>query len=388
MKLLFITHTSGLSGSSVALFNLIKELKELKDINCLYVVFPKKGIFATRLEELGINCIFLNNYYLTIYPPSKTYRQKVTYIYQLARMLYKNLNAEMMLCKTVRQIQPDIIHSNVGPLDIGYNVAKKLGISHVWHLREYQDLDFNLHFFPSKLRFNKMQQSSFSHSIAITKGVFDYWHLNNTKDVVIYDGVIPSEEHNYIAAKENYFLFVGRIEEAKGIKNLLNAFAKFCNTHSTYSLYIAGTGVDSYINECRELVKELRIVDRVKFLGYINGIGKYMEKALALIVASRFEGFGFITAEAMYNHCLVIGKNTAGTKEQFDVGLNELGKEIGFRFEFEYELLAVLETVIALPEDKYKDISSRAYSIVRMKYALEKHATEVRELYVKILQNI
>lgn len=57
-----------------------------------------------------------------------------------------------------------------------------------------------------------------------------------------------------------------------------------------------------------------------------------MSKAQALIVASRFEGFGFITTEAMWNDCLVIGKNIAGTKEQFDNGVAETGHEIGLRF--------------------------------------------------------
>lgn len=41
---------------------------------------------------------------------------------------------------------------------------------------------------------------------------------------------------------------------------------------------------------------------------------------MALIVPSPFEAFGLITAEAMFNKCLVIGRDTAGTKEQFDNG--------------------------------------------------------------------
>ena len=45
-----------------------------------------------------------------------------------------------------------------------------------------------------------------------------------------------------------------------------------------------------------------------------------MSKALALFVPSSFEGFGFITVEAMFCGCLVIGRNTGGTKEQFDNG--------------------------------------------------------------------
>jgi glycosyltransferase involved in cell wall biosynthesis len=38
-----------------------------------------------------------------------------------------------------------------------------------------------------------------------------------------------------------------------------------------------------------------------------------MAHATALIVSSYHEGFGFITVEAMFNGCLVIGNNKGGT---------------------------------------------------------------------------
>ena len=63
-----------------------------------------------------------------------------------------------------------------------------------------------------------------------------------------------------------------------------------------------------------------------------------MSNAKALIVASRCEAFGFITAEAMFCGCPVIGHNTGGTKIQFDNGLKLKGKEIGFRYQTEEEL--------------------------------------------------
>ena len=55
--------------------------------------------------------------------------------------------------------------------------------------------------------------------------------------------------------------------------------------------------------------------DNVKFLGIRKDIYSLMKNAMALVVSSPSEGFGFITVEAMLNGCLVIGRNTAGTKE-------------------------------------------------------------------------
>ena len=53
----------------------------------------------------------------------------------------------------------------------------------------------------------------------------------------------------------------------------------------------------------------------VKFLGFRSDRLDLMYKAKAIIVPSRFEGFGFITVEAIMNGCFVIGHNTGGTSE-------------------------------------------------------------------------
>lgn len=57
-----------------------------------------------------------------------------------------------------------------------------------------------------------------------------------------------------------------------------------------------------------------------------------MAEASAIIISSQSEGFGRVMAEAMYNGCLVDGKNAAGIKEQFDNGLQFCDQEIGIRY--------------------------------------------------------
>ena len=56
---------------------------------------------------------------------------------------------------------------------------------------------------------------------------------------------------------------------------------------------------------------------------------------LGLIVPSKCEGFGLVTVEGMLNGSLVVGKDTGGTKEQFDNGKSFCGKEIGLRYNTE-----------------------------------------------------
>ena len=110
-----------------------------------------------------------------------------------------------------------------------------------------------------------------------------------------------------------------------------------------------------------------------------------MYNAKALIVPSRHEGFGFITAEAMFNGCLVIGRNTSGTKEQMDNGLKETGSEIALRFETEDELVNRLKEVEKNDIAYYRDMILRAQQVVLNKYTTEAHAANVISLYKRLL---
>lgn len=97
---------------------------------------------------------------------------------------------------------------------------------------------------------------------------------------------------------------------------------KFHNAATNYKMYIVGAFLDvNYYNECCKLVEVNAAQSFVKFLGRRDDVYELMAQSEMLIVPSIFEGFGFITAEGMANGCVVLGRNTAGTKEQFDVGL-------------------------------------------------------------------
>ena len=377
MKILYITSTGSPGGASVALYNLVQGLYNDNDI---FFVFPNKGAFSKQIEELGINCYYIP-FTLTIYPRFRS----IKFPFLFAKNLLLNYLAYKSLLSIVKEINPDIIHTNVGPLDIGLKVAKKCKIKHVWHLREYQDLDFGVRFFPSKKNFIKKLSDNNNYSIAITKDVFQYWKLGQ-KDKVIYDGVIYDHPHEYISKKENYFLFVGRIEEAKGLLPLLKVFEMFTRLNKEFSLLITGNkGSSNYYKRCLDFVKSANLEDKVSFLGQRGDVYQLMEVAKALIVPSRFEGFGFITTEAMYNHCLVIGKNTAGTKEQFDNGFLNKDIEIGFRFDTEEELLKILNITVNLSEDKYKEFTKNAYETVMGNYTVQKHIDQVKSFYNEII---
>ncbi len=388
MRILYIASSGGAGGASVALLNLISRL--LTDKYEIHVVFPSEGSFSEQVEMLGIKCHYVGFYRLTTYPRTESLKSRIKYPYTLINTLFNNYFAYKNLLKLCLDLMPDLIHTNVGPLDIGFKVAKKLNIKHVWHLREYQDLDFNLKFFPSKSQFINYINAPSNYCIAITKGVFEYWRLKGENHRMIYDGVIDDDYKkkpiNVNSNKQKIFLFVGRVEKAKGVDILLNAFAKFCKENDEFNLLIAGKGHGRFLDECLHFVEHHKIDNRVSFLGHRTDIYSLMSEATALIVPSRFEGFGFITVEAMYNKCLVIGKNTAGTKEQFDLGLEQTANEIALRFSSEDELLEEMKVAIGLSANEYDLITKRAFEVISKNYKIEDHVKSVESFYNLIIK--
>ena len=86
----------------------------------------------------------------------------------------------------------------------------------------------------------------------------------------------------------------------------------------------------------------------------------------------------------MFSGCLVIGNNVAGTKEQFDNGLELTGEEIALRYTAEAQLVQHLIDVTNNPIEQYEPIILRGQEVVRQLYTAEMHVEQVYDLYKKI----
>jgi glycosyltransferase involved in cell wall biosynthesis len=382
MKILYILHSSADNGSEKAFYNMISDMQNY-DVEPI-VILPGQGKLYTELNELGIKQYNLP-IRMNVYPPLTTLKDKLLYLPRLAKTLLYNSITKLKLKKIITCELPDIIHTNTGVVHIGSDLAKQKVIPHVWHIREFQDLNFGWIPFPGKKNFSKRLHFENNHLIAITKAIFEHYQMSGKKDTIIYDGVFNEKNIPIIKyKKENYILYVGRIEKTKGISDLLTVFADIAENY-TFDLWIAGKGEEIYYNKIQQFIKEKNITNRVKFLGHCSDVAQIMSNALAIIVPSHFEGFGFVTTEAMLNGCLVIGKNTAGTKEQFDNGLELTGEEIGIRYNTEEELATAIHQVVEKGIDHYFPVIDRAQEVVLKLYTIEQSTTKVYEVYKSIL---
>ena len=386
MKVLYVTNSVGMGGASVAIINMLTYLVQRGIIPM--VTCPAEGSFSSELRKMDISVRIIGNP-LEIYPRLHSWYACMKYPYSLMQLILKRHAAYRRLCSCIEDFNPDIIHTNVGPIHIGYLAAVKYGIPHVWHIREYQKEDFGMRPFPSMDVYKKRIHDKNNHCICITKSIFEHFGLDSTKDEVFYDGVIDRESIKPINQnKKPYILFAGRLEDAKGIKELFYAYNEYALNGGLYTLYVAGKGRDEYKRECLNILDK-SIKDRILFLGECkhDKIYELMYDAAVFVVPSRNEGFGFITAEAMFNGTVVIGKNTGGTKEQMDNGMNLTKKEIAFRYIHPQDLTKLLFKVQSLSDESYMDIARRAQAVVCKLYDKKKQSQELIDFYLKITKN-
>lgn len=387
MNILYVLNTTiETDGANKSFFQLAKSLKNQG--HNLWVAVPSRTGISNTLEDFGVH-ILQAPIRPAIYPDC---RNAFYTIFFLARLLYwqiLNHYAHKKLMGLLKNIKIDIVHSNVSIIDTGYKIAKKLKCPHIYHIREYGEKDFNMHYFPTRdIYWEKMHKKD-SYCICITKDIMKYDNLSYANSRVIYNGIYPSSCIIKKSSKKKYFLYAGRIQQAKGVFELVEAYCAYASKReSPMKLIIIGRVVDNnYYKKILKYIKQRNMNRHIIVKKPINDIAILMREATAIIIPSIQEGFGRCMAEAMFNDCLVIGKNTAGTKEQFDNGYEYTGEEIGLRYTQNKDLTKILEFVSSHDPNYFIEYKERARKTILHYYTTEKYIESVENFYKYIIKN-
>jgi len=351
------------------------------------VVMPDCGGIFGDLKAMGVEC-YAFTFRARTYPNFSTFKEKIFFLPRIIARLVVNHLAIHTLIGILRQKNVDLVHTNVGVVNIGYKAAHKLNIPHLYHIREYGDLDFHYHYFPCPHSFYQQLQQSDCFTVCITRDIQRHHGLSSSPlSRVVYDSIRPTEPSYPQVCYGNYFLYAGRVQYTKGLDLLLKAYV-LCLKKGVklLPLWVAGDLLDmNYLGQVQQYIREHDLRDEVTFLGPRSDIEELMAGARALVVPSRYEGFGLCMPEAMFNGCLVIAHDTAGTHEQLENGLRETGEEIALRFQTTEQLAACLEKVSAASRDEFLPMIQRAFSVVNRLYTVEAHAHQIYQYYQDIL---
>jgi len=197
-----------------------------------------------------------------------------------------------------------------------------------------QDLAF--HLFPKSYSLKARALSYFalkraiksaSKLIAISqqtkKDLKHYFKVPGEHIEVIYLGVrkdLHPSEFNFEITYPNldkYFIYVGRLELRKNLPNIIKAFHQFITaTGAPVKLALCGSRGFGY-PLIKNLVKKLKLADKVLFLGYVeaNHLPTLYQKSLGVIFASEYEGFGLNILEGFASNVPVLTSNLGAMAE-------------------------------------------------------------------------
>lgn len=385
MRILYISHCVDRNGSTIALANLAKGMIA-KGVEVGIVMPEKKDFLYEEFKDTKEVTIFSEKSYHSIMQKATWIKKRKAYFKWYRNYTKEILKTHWYIYKIIKSFKPDIVHTNSSAIDYALLGCYLTRTPHIWHIREVLDKGVGISVFPSMNILRKKLLLPFNHNIAITKAVYDYFNLRK-KDRIIYDGVIDDTQiyDESPIFDFPYFIGIGYVNHVKGFMEILRQFGIFAQTEKTTHLVIAGnyTPQEEYFQKCQQVVTQYNITNRVHFLGLRKDIYRLLSHAKALVVASPYEGFGFTTTEAMYCNTLVIGRNTAGTKEQFDNGLKQTKEEIGIRFEKEEELPNLF--LRTLRED-FCSMKERARDVVLKNYTIRKNTDSIYNYYLELIK--
>lgn len=388
--ILYIHHSSDASsGSAKALLHLLT-CDEINHYTPL-VILPEKGELEDVITKMGIS-VFTMEFSYAIFPKTHSFTECILFPILLLRRYIKNRIATYKLVTFCREKDIDLIHTNVSIVDIGFRATQKLGIPHVWHLREYGGLSRNYFYYYNTFNgFCKQLCAPNNYPICISKDIKRHFQQrNNPNAYVIYDGVLHANKKIPYHDKQKYILFVGKIDPQKGIEDLIDAYAIYLKKshNNPLILKIIGYAEDlNYEKKILDKIDRLQIKSQIEFLGKQSVVQAFMSEAYAVVIPSHNEGFGYTTAEAMFSGALVIGHNDGGTKEQLDNGEKETGHPIGIRYSSVTELSDILLQITTNELSLYKETIIRGQETAVKLYSVESHIENIARLYQNIFNN-
>jgi len=356
-----------LGGQGRHVYETYKRLKHNKDLN-LYVFSPSQNNLKNHI---------------VIFPKTRKSKLK-DIIYSIK--LNKVINT---LIKTYN-IDIAHLHGTIG----GVFLLKKLDIPVIYtsyhtYVQQYRNLKNQRCKWILRWVLSLLEKRSYKLAdkiIAISNGtkqaIIIAYKIHFQKVEVIPCGVNFGKFHkeNSIKKIKNSLLFVGRLEERKGIKFLIETIPLVVNKRPDIKLSIVGKG--KLLKKLKCFVRKNNLKENIKFLGFVsdeNLLKRYNEAEL-VIVPSVFEGFGITTIEAMACGTPVIATNVDGIRDNIKNNENGILVEYGSKNELATQIIRLLNNT-----QLRKKIAEKGLKTVQNKFNLDEIAQKTFQIYNQFL---
>ena len=349
------------------------------------LVCPTDGPLSSRAEDLevGTRAIEPLKARFTL-RPDKLFR----YLTSFSRLIRATR-------ETIIREAPDIIHANSIRGGLVISAATfGLSVQVIWHAHDL----LPRHPLSVAIRFFSLLSGS-NHILAVSKAVAERFRGSLLKlfprrvpITVIHNGVDVETFHPVPKLRREIrselgldqdapvIAIVGQLTKRKGQLELIESFASFAKELPNSVLLIIGEAMfnrdHDYFQELRTRTLDLGIADRVKFLGQREDIPALMNAIDLLVVNSRKEPFGLTVVEAMAVGIPVVATNVDGIAEIIEPGVTGWLVDPTDKDQLSARILKTLRN----PEAR-QQVSDRALSEVRLRFAAERFMSDLHLLY-------
>jgi len=377
MNILFLTHHDTFQGSSRSLLSLLEGLQAY-DVQPL-VVSPKESPFTNCLSDRGIKSFVLSLHWWRS-------RKRLSLGKKLS-LLKQVVQSKKALQELIRGHKIDLVYTNSSVTPVGRLAAWREGIPHIWHIREFGELDFSLRFIFGKALSLAIIKSS-SAVICHAKVVRDYYFKPGAKKVYqIYNGSATQAqfaqrlERRLAEPVHEVFTFamLSSLTPKKGQADAIQALAGLRERGLKARLVLAGSGKPEYVDSLKHLVADLKLSDQVQFTGFVEDPFPLYYATDCALICSEYEALSRVGLEAMSTAMPLIGRNSGGTPEIIADG------QTGLLYNSPGELLEGMCRMVQAP-DWARQLGLAGAQRAKELFNIEDYAAGVYQVIQKVMQ--
>jgi glycosyltransferase involved in cell wall biosynthesis len=381
-------------GAAMSTIALMEGLK--KQGICACAVCDDKGTDEERgrlRDAVGGNVVFVPLYWWNQKTRSTAWKRPLLEAMQLIRTGWK-LSSTRNIIRAIERWNPQLIHTNTLLTPEGGLAARKVGIPHVWHIRELVGPGLPFQFGLVGQAFGSYLETHCDRIIANSK--------------VTAAQIKPWVSQDFVRVVSNGIdcaSFVPKQSRALANPVVIGMVANLSSKWKKHRLFIEAAArvdpslpvkwriyghdpseggrvqTDSYTNGLRVLAKTLKIESLLEFPGHLPP-EKIMSEIDILVHPADAESFGRVVVEAMAAGVPVVGAGGGGVAEIV------IPEETGllFRPDDSNDLARCIERVIH-DGDLARRFAIAGRSRAEQEYGIDNTARKVAEIYHEVLGN-
>ena len=292
LKIAMVISNMSIGGAQKAVIDIVKEMNLREDLEVKIFVHDRQN------ENHFSKVIAQNNI-------------QVEYITKDKRISFRNY---YRLSSALNGFKPDVVHIH---LDTFYTP--------IWTLLNHKKTIFTIHSQAHRIFLKRIHKLIFkllihknyfvftSVSEKIAKEVEKLFGISEKKIKSIGNPVTIPAYYKRKNTEQVSFINVARFHPVKNHKLLIKAFARVVKEYPNSMLNLVGDG--ERIQECRQLVKNLNLEDKIIFWGNCSNIYAMLKEADVFVLSSDSEAMPISILEAMACSLPIIATNVGGVSE-------------------------------------------------------------------------